>query len=179
MKVFQSSDETYDHLRAVHGGIYEEAPLDVAGGSPDQGFLVERVVRGMAALRSPIAAANPSHYRNAVHSVPSSATSCYEEEHAMRPAIAAAVPNHYRNAGYRIPSSEISSHAEECAMRPAIAAANPNHYRNTGYRVPSSAISSYAEECAMHARRDRQTMEEYYQEEEPEDWTFCSCLNGL
>jgi hypothetical protein len=29
LKVFENSEATYDHLKAVHGGIYEEAPAGV------------------------------------------------------------------------------------------------------------------------------------------------------
>ena len=44
MNVFETSQETYGHLRAAHGGIYEEAPAGVVVGdawNPD--FLVGQV----------------------------------------------------------------------------------------------------------------------------------------
>lgn len=43
MKVFKTAQKTQDHLTAVHGGMFEIAPVDVVGDAWDQDFLVRQV----------------------------------------------------------------------------------------------------------------------------------------
>jgi hypothetical protein len=71
MSVFQTAQQTYDHLSTVHGGIYEEAPAGVVVEDAwNQDFLAgqrealakierERVAREQVLRRPMAAAANP------------------------------------------------------------------------------------------------------------------------
>ena len=79
MNVFQTPQETYGHLRAAHGGIYEEAPAGVVVEHAwNQDFIAgqvealarferERVAREQVLRRPMAAAANPrvDRYQNA------------------------------------------------------------------------------------------------------------------
>ena len=70
MNVFETSQETYGHLKAAHGGIYEEPAGVVIGGACNPDFLVgqveaparferERAAREQVLGRPMAAAANP------------------------------------------------------------------------------------------------------------------------
>jgi len=79
MNVFETPEETYAHLRTVHGGIHEQDPAAAVGGARGQDFLEEQAealarferlrVAREEVLRRPVgAAANPfgdphAHYR--------------------------------------------------------------------------------------------------------------------
>ena len=79
MNVFQTAQQTYDHLSTVHGGIYEEAPAGVVVGNAwNQDFLAgqrealarierERVAREQVLRRPMAAVVNPfvDQYQNA------------------------------------------------------------------------------------------------------------------
>lgn len=89
MGVFQTPQETYAHLRATHGGIYEAAPAGVvAEGDWDPVFLAgqaqelarierERVARVQALRRPNAVAANPFVGQNQI-------VGPQAEEHATR-----------------------------------------------------------------------------------------------
>ena len=79
MDVFQTGQETYDHMRAAHGGFYEEEPAGVViGGAWNQDFVAgqvealarierERLAREQVLRRPMVAAVNPfvNQYPNA------------------------------------------------------------------------------------------------------------------